>query len=49
MRKNGERPSVTLRMNLNMLVQAKVSSWVDKVTWVRKNLPDDNVDEKGYK
>ena len=34
-------------MNLNILVQANVSSCVDKVTCVRKNLPDDNNNEKG--
>ena len=47
MRKWGDRPFVTLRMNLNMLVQANVSSCVDKVACVRKNLPDDNNNEKG--
>ena len=47
MRKWGDRPLVTLMMNLNMLVQAIVSSCVDKVTCVRKNRPDDINNETG--
>ena len=46
MRKNGERPSVTLRMNLNASTHASVSSCEERVACVRKNRPNENDDIK---